>query len=107
MLVMRLLRIGKKNQPFFKVVVIDKKNPPRGGRLVAELGYYNPLTKEKSLNQEKIKYWLKTGVQPSATVYNLLISEKIIEGEKLALHKKSKKKKEGEVKETTEKETKI
>ena len=39
MLVIRLLRTGKKNQPFFQIVVTDKRNPPRGGRFVEKVGY--------------------------------------------------------------------
>lgn len=91
MLVIRFLRAGKKNQPFYKIVVTDKKNPPRGGRFNEEVGFWNPLTKEKKLNVEKIKTWIKNGAKPSATVFNLLLKEKIIEGKKIAVHKKSKK----------------
>ena len=108
---MRLFRVGKKNQPSYKIVVTDKRRPPRAGRFVEQVGFYNPNTKEKKLNSERIKYWLSVGVKPSDTVYNLLISEKIIEGEetlsllpaslamlaregkKIDVHKKSKKRK--------------
>ena len=90
MLVIRLFLVGKKNQPFFKIVVIDKRRPPRGGRFVEELGNYNPLTKEKVLKGERIKYWLSVGAKPSASIYNLLVSEKIIEGRKIPVHKKAK-----------------
>jgi len=87
MLVIRLFRTGKKNQPSFKVVVTDKRRPPRAGRFVEEVGFYNPLTKEKILRGERIKYWLSVGAKPSDTVYNLLIKEKIIEGKKIPAHK--------------------
>lgn len=90
MLVIRLLRAGKKNQPFYKIVVTDKRNPPRGGRFNDEVGFLNPLTKEKKLNVDKIKKWLKNGAKPSPTIFNLLIQEKIIEGKKIPVHKKSK-----------------
>jgi len=94
MLVIRFSRVGKKNQPSFKIVVTDKRRPPRGGRFVEEVGFYNPLKKEKVLKAERIKYWLSVGAKPSNTVYNLLISEKIIEGKKIAVHKVAKKKEE-------------
>ena len=94
MLAIRFLRAGKKNQPFFRIVVTDKKNPPRGGRFLEILGFFNPLTKEKKLKAERIKYWLSVGAQPSSTVHNLLVKEKIIEGKKINVHKKSKKKPE-------------
>ena len=86
MLVIRLLRTGKKNQPTFKIVVTDKNNPPRGGRFVEEVGFYNPLTKERKLKGERIQYWISKGAQPSDTVYNMLVSEKIVEGKKRVVH---------------------
>lgn len=90
MLVIRFFRTGKKNQPFFKIVVTEKTRPPRGGRFVEELGFYNPLTKEKNVKKDRVKYWISVGAQPSDTVYNLLVKEGIIEGKKIALHKKKK-----------------
>lgn len=86
MLVIRLFRIGKKKQPSFKIVVTDKRRPPKGGRFVQEVGFYNPLTKEKILRAERIKYWLSVGAKPSDTVHNLLIKEKIITGKKIPIH---------------------
>ncbi len=83
MLTIRLTRKGKKNQPFFKVVVIDKRRSASGGRAVEILGYVDPLTKRKSLKKERILYWISKGAQPSDTIHNLLISEKIIEGKKI------------------------
>jgi len=92
MLVIRFLRVSKKNQPSFKIVVVDKRRSSKSGRFLEEVGFYNPLTKEKVLKADRIKYWISKGVQPSPTVHNLLISEKIIEGKKIPKHKKSKKK---------------
>jgi len=92
MLVIRLFRTGKKNQPFFKIVVTDKRRPPRAGRFLENLGFLNPLKKEKKLNAERIKYWLSVGAKPSDTIHNLLVSENIIEGKKIDVHKKAKKK---------------
>lgn len=91
MLVIRLMRIGKKNQPFFRFVVTEKKNPSTAGRTTEILGFYNPLTKERKINSERAKYWMSVGAKPSATVFNHLISEKIIEGKKIPKNKKSKK----------------
>lgn len=92
MLVIRLLRVGKKNQPAFKIVVVDKRRSSKSGRFLEEVGFYNPLTKEKVLKTDRIKYWLSKGVQPSPTVHNLLVKEKILEGKKKPVHKKAKKK---------------
>jgi len=96
MLRIRFFRIGKKHQPSFKIVVTDKKNPPKGGRFVEEVGFWNPLTKARSLKAERIKYWISKGAKVSDSVYNLLIKEKVLEGKKIDVHKKSKKKKENE-----------
>jgi len=93
MLVIRFFRTGKKNQTAFKIVVTDKRKSSTRGRFVEEVGFYNPQTKEKVLRQDRIKHWLSVGAKPSSTVHNLFISEKIIEGKKIDVHKKPKKKK--------------
>ena len=92
MLTIRLTRKGKKNQPFFRVVVIDKRKSSKGGRSVEDLGYVDPLTKRKSLKKERVQYWISKGAQPSESIHNLLVSEKIIEGKKIHVSKFSKKK---------------
>ena len=92
MLVIRFLRIGKKNQPFYRIVATDKRNPPKGGRFLEILGFYNPLTKERKLKTERLKYWMSVGAKPSDSVHNLLVAEKVIDEKKIAVHKKSKKK---------------
>ncbi len=102
MIVIRFFRVGKKNQPCFKIVVTDKKKPSRAGRFVEEVGFYNPITKERVLKGERIKYWLSVGAKPSSTVFNLLVSEKIIVGKKINVHKKPKKGKEPTPAKTTE-----
>ena len=91
MIVIRFFRVGKRNQPSFKVVVTDKKHSVKNSRFVEAVGFYNPLTKKGELKKERVKYWLEKGAQPSSTVYNLLVKEKIIEGKKIPKHKKSKK----------------
>jgi small subunit ribosomal protein S16 len=94
MLVIRFFRIGKKNQPSFKIVVTDKRKSSVKGRYVEEVGFFDPLKDKKFLRAERIKYWLSVGAKPSPTVHNLLVSEKIIEGKKISKFKKSKKKEE-------------
>lgn len=82
MLAIRLFRVGKKKQPSYKIVVTNKQNPPQGGQFVEQVGFYNPLTNERTLKEDRIKYWLSVGAQASDTVHNMLITEKVIEGEK-------------------------
>ena len=73
MLSIRLARYGKKKNPFYRVVVIDKRRP-RNGRFVEIVGTYDPLKKpaEIKLNAERIQYWLGCGAQPSDTVRSFL-----------------------------------
>ena len=105
MLVIRFLRTGKKGQAFFKIVVTEKQKAPTKGRFVEEVGFYNPLTKEKNVKADRVKYWLSVGAQPSDTVYNLLISEKVIEGKKISAHAKPKKKEETKEEKPAEEKT--
>jgi small subunit ribosomal protein S16 len=89
MLTIRLTRKGKKNQPFFRVVLVDKRRSSTGGRAVEDLGYVDPLKKRRNLKKERILYWISKGAKPSATIHNLLVTEKIIDAKKIV--KKSKK----------------
>jgi small subunit ribosomal protein S16 len=74
----RLARIGKKKKPFYRVVVIEKRNP-RNGRFVEIVGTYDPLKEpaEVKLEAERIKFWLGQGAQPSDTVRSFLRKQKI------------------------------
>lgn len=73
MVKIRLKRFGTNKRPFYRVVVADSRSP-RDGRVIEEIGYYNPLTEPITLkiNEESALKWLKTGAQPSQTVCNLL-----------------------------------
>jgi small subunit ribosomal protein S16 len=69
---MRLSRGGRKNRPFYRIVVADKRMP-RDGRYIERLGTYNPLLAKDdenrvSLNEERIKHWLNEGAEPSYRV---------------------------------------
>ena len=75
---MRLKRIGAKKKPFYRIVVADAR-APRDGRFIEELGYYNPLTKELKLDNEKANGWIAKGVQPTETVRSLLRKSGAIE----------------------------
>jgi len=90
MLVIRFFRVGKKNQPSFKIIITDKRKSSTGGTFVEEVGFWNPITKEKVLKKDRILYWISVGAKPLPSVHNLLISEKIIEGKKIPVHKKPK-----------------
>ncbi|MFC1703050.1 30S ribosomal protein S16 [Patescibacteria group bacterium] len=82
MLVIRLTRVGKKKQPTYRIVVQEKHRDP-WGTSVEILGHYNPRTKEIEVKGDRVKHWISKGAQPSPTMNNLLITNKIIEGDKL------------------------
>lgn len=94
MLRIRLLRIGKKNDPQFRVAVMPQRSSTKTGRFLEILGFYNPVKHIKNLKEERIKYWLSVGAKPTDTVRNMLISAGILKGKKVAVHKKAKKKDE-------------
>jgi small subunit ribosomal protein S16 len=58
----RLFRLGKKDKPFYRIVVADKRNK-RQGKYIEEIGYYNPLKEpaEVKINKERLDYWLSRG----------------------------------------------
>jgi small subunit ribosomal protein S16 len=64
------------------VVVTDSRNAVSRGRNVDLIGSYEPKLGRVQIDAEKAKHWLKQGVQPSDTVYNMLVSQKIVEGKK-------------------------
>ena len=105
MLKVRLQRIGKKNQAYFRVVVTEHTTKPKG-RYLELLGSYDPHKNELKVKEERVKYWLSKGAQLSPTLNNLLVGRKIIEGEKVKVWK-AKKKKGKETTETAQKEEKI
>lgn len=95
MLKIRLQRTGRSNSPSYRVVVTEHTNGPKSGRATEVLGSYNPKTKERVLNTERILHWLSKGAQASGTMHNMLISAGIIKGKKInVLPKKTVEKKE-------------
>lgn len=100
MLVIRLQRVGRKNDPRFRLVVTDSKNGPKSGKFVEILGSHNPRAGKPILKTERIQYWLSVGAKTSGTVHNMLVDAKIVEGGKINVLPKMKPiKKEEEAKE--------
>lgn len=95
MLVIRLQRVGKKNQASFRVVLQEKTWSPKG-KAKELLGFYNPVTKEKAFQKERIQYWMSKGAQPSPTVHNKFVDEGIVTGAKVKAWQPKKKTKEAE-----------
>ena len=76
MVVIRLTRIGKKKQAFYRVVAADSKRPVQA-KFIKILGWYNPHTKELNIKKDEVSDWLAKGAQPSNTVARLLKAEGI------------------------------
>jgi small subunit ribosomal protein S16 len=98
MLAIRLQRVGKKNEPTFRIVLTDSKNSTKSGKFLEILGSYDARDKnETRINEERVKYWMSQGAQLSDTIHNLFVNKKVITGKKInVLPKKSPIKKEGD-----------
>ncbi len=83
MLMIRYQRIGRTNDPAFRIVLLEKARAARTGRVVEQLGTYNPKTKALRIEEARIKEWMGKGAQPTDTVRNLLITKGVLEGKKV------------------------
>jgi len=81
MVTLRFQRIGRKKQPYFRLIAQDKRKD-QWDKSLEILGSRNPRTKEVELNKERIEYWLSVGAQPTNSVHNLLVTQGIIKGDK-------------------------
>ena len=77
MLAIRLQRNGRKGMPLYRIVVQEAQRHPLSGRIVAQVGSYNPHTKATVLEKEKIEKYLSNGAQPSSRVVRILTKEGI------------------------------
>lgn len=73
---LRMARGGRRNMPFYRIVVADSR-APRDGKFIEKLGTYNPVLSNDNpnrvtLNVERIKYWLSQGAQPSDRIALIL-----------------------------------
>ena len=73
MVKIRLQRVGKKKAPFYHIVVADSRSP-RDGKIIEQLGTYNPMVEpsEIKLDKEKVEKWIKNGARPTDTVKALI-----------------------------------
>ena len=80
---LRLKRFGRRHRSFYRLSAMDSRQP-RDGRVIEELGWYDPEAKDPNkqaaLKRERIEYWLSVGAQPSDTVRRLLKREGIAAG---------------------------
>jgi len=82
MVKIRLRRMGAKKQPSYRIVVADSR-AARDGRFIEVLGHYNPRTEPPTIvvNEERLKYWLSQGAQPTESVEKVLRSKGLLEAE--------------------------
>lgn len=76
---LRLQRRGRKNHPFYQIIVADSR-APRDGKYIERIGSYNPNTNPATitLDFDRALYWLQTGAQPTDTVRNILSKEGVL-----------------------------
>jgi len=86
MVKMRLVRLGDKKSPVYRIVVVDARKAATG-EYIEKVGFYDPKSEPVTLtvDAEKAKDWLSKGVQPTETVKNLLVKAGVLEkSEKLS-----------------------
>jgi len=87
---MRLQRVGRKNDPAYRIVVTDKRTGVKSDKHVDRIGSYNPKLGTIILDKDKASQWLEQGVQPSGTMHNILVSQGVLDAKKInVLPKKS------------------
>ena len=97
MLMIRYQRIGRTNDPAFRIVALEHARAAKSGRVLEQLGTYNPRTKALGLNEGRVKHWIAMGAKPTGSIHNLLITKGVITGKKVnVLPKKTVPKKEEE-----------
>lgn len=82
MLMIRLQRVGQKNQPSFRLVLTDSKNSTKSGKFLEILGSHNFQKDGTILKADRIKHWISVGAQVSDTAHNLLLTNGVITGKK-------------------------
>jgi small subunit ribosomal protein S16 len=75
-------RVGRRHVPFFRINAVDKQIK-RDGKVLENLGWYNPTAKDASkqllLNDERVKHWLAAGAQPSDTMMDILAQRNLVD----------------------------
>jgi small subunit ribosomal protein S16 len=74
----RLTRVGSKKNPIWRIVVADKRSP-RDGRVIENVGTYNPQTDPSTvtLKQDRLEHWISKGAMPTDTVFKLMKTQSL------------------------------
>lgn len=94
MLSIKLRRVGKKKQPSYRFVVVEKSKDP-WGKVIENIGTFNPLMNPAvmQLDKERAAEWVKKGAQPTDTVWNIFVDQGLVTGAKKLKVKISKRRK--------------
>lgn len=95
MLKFKLMRFGKRGEPHYRIVVVERRSK-RDGMYIDQVGIYDPLLKEKNVKLEnaKIKEWLSKGAKPTETVHDMFAKAGLLEKRvRVKVEKKKKEKK--------------
>src|SRR3989344_2663141 len=83
MITIRLQRRGRKNDPSFRLIVVDSHRAAKTGDFLEIVGTYDARVDRVELKADHIKDWKKNGATVSDTVHNILVNQKVIEGKKI------------------------
>lgn len=83
MLILRLQRVGRRNHAEFRVVVTEHARAAKSSSYREIVGHYSPHTNTCTVDTDRVKHWISVGAQISPTVHNLLVTNNVIEGEKI------------------------
>lgn len=93
MVKLRLIRIGRRNDPHFRIVAQDSRGVLKG-RYLELLGHWSPVQKKGDISKERVLHWLSKGAKPSRTFWNMLVRQGAVKGKKVSVHAKRKEKEE-------------
>jgi len=83
MLKIRLQRVGRKNDPSFRLIVADSRQDSQSGKFIEILGSYDARKGKPQIKADRVKHWISVGAQVSGTVNNLLVDVGVIKGRKI------------------------
>lgn len=86
MLMIRFQRVGRRNDPAFRLVLCERTAKPKTSGIEV-LGSYHPKTKATVLENERILYWMSKGAQASPSAHNLLVKKGVMKGKKMHVTK--------------------
>lgn len=76
-------RVGRINMPSYRIIVVEHTEGPKTGNIVEKVGTYNPRSKERLIDADRVKYWMSVGAKPSDTVHNMLVTLGILDAKKI------------------------